>query len=270
MEEPPSPSSPSALSLYHTTSYSTMSTNSSLLDIPSSIYMMEDPAVKASTTSFMTTGRAETRPDSAIAYDDIYREPMLPVRQETSPTMLLQIRARSKSLGMISQQTSESTDLTSLPSPAFTPPRSSSVSSRSSIDPYEPLSPDIPTPPYDEANGQISRLRHIPSLESLEDREVENDYLPPPRHPISPKPEEGHESLPDYTCSVFRSGIVNRKVECVYPGLAAKKREWVKTYCILLGTVLRVYLIQPDGMLPNAISVDHPYREYTLQYAEAG
>lgn len=232
--------------------------------------MMEDPAVKASTTSFMTTGRCETRPGSSIAYDDIYREPMLLARQESSPTMLLQVRTRSESLGMINQQTSESTDSASLHSPIFTPPRSLSVSSRSSIEPYEPLSPDIPTPPYDEASGQIYRLRHVPSLESLDDRAVENDYLPPPRHPILPKPEEGHESLPDYTCSVFRSAIVNRKVECVYPGLPAKKREWVKVCCIILGTVLRVYLIHSDGMLPNAISLDHPYREYTLQYAEAG
>jgi hypothetical protein len=231
---------------------------------------MEDPAAKASTTSFMTTGRSETRPDSPIAYDDLYREPMLLVRQEASPTMLLQIRARSKSLGMLSQQTSESTDSASLHSPTFTPPRSLSVSSRSSIEPYEPLFPDIPTPPYDEADGQIYRLRHVPSLESLQDREVENDYLPPPRHPIRPKPEEGQETLPDYSCSVFRSAIVNRKVECVYPGLPAKKREWVKVYCIILGTVLRVYLIQPDGSVPNAISLDHPYRDYTMQYAEAG
>ena len=232
--------------------------------------MNEDPAAKASTTSFMTTGRSESRPDSPIAYDDIYREPMLVVRQDASPTLLLQIRARSKSLGMISQQTSESTYSTSLHSPIFTPPRSLSVSSRSSIEPYEPLSPELPTPPYDEADAQTYRLRHIPSLESLEAREVENDYLPPPRHPIRPKPEEGHETLPDYSCSVFRSAIVNRKVECVYPGLPAKKREWVKVYCILLGTVLRVYLIHHDGSLPNSISLDHPYREYTMQYAEAG
>lgn len=232
--------------------------------------MLEDPALKASTTSFMTTGRSETRPDSPIAYDDIYREPTLVIRHEASPTMLLQIRARSKSLGMISQQTLESTDSTSLYSPISTPPRSLSVSSRSSIEPHEPPSSDIPTPPYDESSEPLFQLRHVPSLESLEDRHGENDYLPPPRHPIRPKPEEGHERLPDYSCSVLRSAVVYRKVECVYPGLPAKKREWVKVYCILLGTVLRVYLLHPDGMVPNAISLDNPYREYTLQYAEAG
>jgi hypothetical protein len=215
----------------------------------------------------MTTARSETPSENPVAYDDIDREPYLHLRQPPSPTMLLQIRARSKSLGMMSQQTSDSN---SLHSPIFTPPRSLSVSSRSSLDHHELQFPDIPTPPYDESDGQIPRLRHIPSHESLDERDGENDYLPPPRHPIRPKPEEGRETLPDYSCSVFRSAIVNRKLECIYPGLAAKKREWVKVYTIVFGTVLRLYLIQPDGSLPSTFSLHNPYREYTLQYAEAG
>lgn len=232
--------------------------------------MLEDPSVKLSTASFMTTGRSDTPSENPVAYDDIDREPYLHLRQPPSPTMLLQIRARSKSLGMMSPQSMD-IDSNSLHSPIFTPPRSLSVSSRSSIDHHELQQfPDIPTPPYDESEAQIPRLRHIPSHESLDERDGENDYLPPPRHPIHPKPEEGRETLPDYSCSVFRSAIVNRKLECVYPGLPAKKREWVKIYSIVFGTVLRLYLIQPDGTLPNPFPLDNPYREYTLQYAEAG
>jgi hypothetical protein len=56
----------------------------------------------------------------------------------------------------------------------------------------------------------------------------------------------------------------------VYPGLPAKKREWLKVYAVLFGTVMRLYSIQPDGSLSINFSLDSPFREYTLQYAEAG
>ena len=263
-----------------------MSTNSSLLDIPSSIYMLEDGSVKSSAVSFVTTGGSETRPKSPIAYDDIYREHSLPTRKISySPTMLLQLRARSKSLGMMNEQSSHILDSHSVITPLSAPPMSLSVSARSSIDQF----PDIPTPSYEESISS-QRLRQFPSLESLDnaitvvdgesdanadddvngDGYVENDYLPAPRHPIQRRDEEGNETLPDYSCSVFRSAIIYHKLECVYPGLPAKKREWIKVYSILFGTVMRIYLIQPDGSLSINFSLDNPYREYTLQYAEAG
>src|SRR5271154_6604558 len=106
MAEPSSPSPPSISSMNYPPS-STRSTNSSLLDIPSSIYMLEEPSVKLSTASFMTTDRPETPSDSPIAYDEIFREQSVLGRQSQSPTMLLQIRARSRSLGMMSQQSSD-------------------------------------------------------------------------------------------------------------------------------------------------------------------
>lgn len=269
-----------------------MSTSSSLLDIPSSIYLLEDGSVKSSAASFVTTGRPETRLDSPIAYDDIYRVQNLFVRQSQSPTMLLQSRVRSRSLGMISQHSNEFVETSSVITPLSTPPMSLSVSTRSSIDQFSPSFPDLPTPSYEESIDSSRRLRHHPSLDTLDDgnrvgegeregdfdgdgdvesvKDEENDYLPPPRHPIQRRPEEGNEALPDYTCSVFRSAIVNHKLECVYPGLPAKKREWIKVYTILFGTVMRIYLIQPDGSISINFSLDNPYREYTLQYAEAG
>jgi hypothetical protein len=162
------------------------------------------------------------------------------------------------------------------------------ASARSSIDQFSLQYPEIPTPSYEESVASSPRLGHFPSLETLNDgngvsevevvanrdayqeHDVENDYPPPPRPPIEHHPEEGNETLPDYTCSVFRSAIVNHKLEYVYPGLPAKKREWIKVYAILFGTVMRMYLIQPDGSLSINFSLDTPYRDYTLQYAEAG
>ena len=177
----------------------------------------------------------------------------------------------------MSQHTADMLESSSVFSSSPTPPLSSPPSPRSSIDHSMPPTPEIPTPSYDESISDSPRLRHFPSLGTLADndaeddeREVENDYLPAPRHPLQRRPEEGNEELPDYTCSVFRSSIVNQKVECVYPGLPAKKREWVKIYTVLFGTVMRTYLIQPDGSLSINFSLDTPHREYTLQYAEAG
>jgi hypothetical protein len=254
-----------------------MSPNSSLLDIPSSIYLPEDGSVKSSAASFMTTGRSESRPDSPITYEDLYREQSFFTKQSQSPTLLLQMRARSRSLGMMSQHTSDILESSSISS-SPTPPLSSPPSPRSSIDHHSiSPSPEIPTPSYEESISDSPRLRHFPSLGILADNdaeddvaEVENDYLPAPRQPLQRRPEEGSEELPDYTCSVFHSAIVNQKLECVYPGLAAKKREWVKVYTVLFGTVMRIYLIQPDGSLSIRFSLDTPHREYTLQYAEAG
>jgi hypothetical protein len=285
MSEPPSPSPLSDSNLDFTHSSSTMSTNSSLLDIPSSIYILEDGPAKSSAVSFDTTGESETRPNSPIPYDDIVQEHNVITRQiSQSPTMLLQLRARSKSFGMMTQPNSDILDSNSVITPSSTPPMSLSLSARSSTDQF----PDIPTPSYEESISS-PRLGQFPSIETLDndipvangdgdtnadevesDEYVENNYLPAPRHPIQRRDEEGNETLPDYSCSVFRSAIVYHKLECVYPGLPAKKREWIKVYSILFGTVMRVYLIQPDGSISINFSLDNPYREYTLQYAEAG
>jgi len=185
--------------------------------------------------------------------------------------MLLQMRARSKSLGMIGHTTTHSMEPNSVASVSSTASRLPSVSSPPSLElQRSQLQQDL-LPPYDDDTiSELPSLRSQPSIESLDDREGENDYLPPPRHPIRPRPEEGNEILPYYSCTVFRSAIVNRKIECIYPGLPAKKREWGKVYCVILGTVLRLYLIQPDGTLPANFSLANPHREYTLQYAEAG
>src|SRR5579871_4417126 len=222
-------------------SYSTISINSSFLDIPSTMYMLEDASIKSSTASFQTTGRSETPLDPPTPYDEILRDQIFLARANQSPAALLQLRARSKSLGMIGTTTND-IGISPVSSPMLTPPMSPSPSFSSSVDLSIMPFPDIPTPPYEDlVDGSTPQLRHSPSSQSLREdsREVENDYLPPFRFSVHPRPEEGREILPDYSCSVFRSGIVNQKIECVYPGLPAKKREWIRVYMLVLGTGLR-------------------------------
>ena len=272
MEEVLSPTSPPISEFSHSNSMSSISTNSSLLDIPSTVYMLEDPSIKSSVASFTTTGRSETRSDTPISYEDLYRNTPNVNRLLSSPALML--RARSKSLGMIASQISDSIGSTSDVSPLSASPRPSSVSSLSSNSNSQHEFLDSPAPAYEESFDidETASVRHDSIIsESFDhDHEEDNDYLPPPRHPIQRRPEEGNEELPEYSCTVFRTAVVNRKLECVYPCLPARKREWTKVYALLLGTVLRIYSLHSDGTLPVNFSLDQPHREYTLQYAEAG
>lgn len=268
MEEPPSPSSPSRL--YASQSSSSMSTYASLLDMPSSVYMREDGSIRLSAASLATNGSSEKHPESPIPYDILFREYNDTARQSQSRATLLQLHTQSNSIGTMNQRSSDLPESNSVISPSSAPQMSLSISLPPSANRFLGQDLGSPTPSQGESAVGSPRLRHVPSIESLDDRNEEAVSLPPPRHPIQPRPEEGNEALPDYSCSVFRSAIVNRKLEYVYPGLRAKKREWVKVYAILLGTVLRMYLTQPDGSLSINFALDNPYREYTLQYAEAG
>ena len=265
-----------------------MSNRSPQLEVPTlGIYLLAGTSAPSSSVSFLTTDKSETSQESPIPYDEICRDQTLFARQPQSPTALLQRRARSRSLGMMSTEIFD-TGVT----PSSTPPTSVSVSARSSID-VMPSVPHAPIPSYEESVASSPRLRQFPSLDTLHDiddqadaeadaeandadaevldeTEEENFVLHPSRCPVKRHPDEGREVLPEYSCSVFRSAILHYKLECVYPGLAAKKREWIKVYAVLFGTVMRLYSIHPDGTLSINFSLDRPFRDYTLQYAEAG
>lgn len=60
-------------------------------------------------------------------------------------------------------------------------------------------------------------------------------------HLITPREEEGRETLPDYMCTVHIEGYLPRKMEFSAPGVQAKDRSWRRQYFILHGTCLRVY-----------------------------
>jgi hypothetical protein len=54
-------------------------------------------------------------------------------------------------------------------------------------------------------------------------------YTPPPAclsRPVSPRPEEGSESLPRYTCTVYKMGYLLVKREMDRPGVKARNRSW--------------------------------------------
>ncbi|KAF9906996.1 hypothetical protein EC991_011391 [Linnemannia zychae] len=64
---------------------------------------------------------------------------------------------------------------------------------------------------------------------------------------IEPRPEQGNESLPRYTCSVFREGCVNRKTELV-GNWRPYRRPWKRTFAHLRGTALRLYAVDIEDV----------------------
>ncbi|KAF9110953.1 hypothetical protein BGX27_005666 [Mortierella sp. AM989] len=64
---------------------------------------------------------------------------------------------------------------------------------------------------------------------------------------IDPRPEQGQESLPRYTCSVFREGCVNRKTELI-GNWRPYRRSWKRTFAHLRGTALRLYAVDAEDV----------------------
>ncbi|GJJ74284.1 hypothetical protein EMPS_06642 [Entomortierella parvispora] len=64
---------------------------------------------------------------------------------------------------------------------------------------------------------------------------------------IEPRPEQGQEALPRYTCSVFREGCINRKTELV-GNWRPYRRPWKRTFAHLRGTALRLYAVDMDDV----------------------
>ncbi|KAG0224882.1 hypothetical protein BGW42_004812 [Actinomortierella wolfii] len=64
---------------------------------------------------------------------------------------------------------------------------------------------------------------------------------------IQPRPEEGNEVLPRYSCSVFREGCINRKTELI-GSWRPYRRPWKRTFAHLRGTSLRLYAVDEDDV----------------------
>ncbi|OSC97746.1 hypothetical protein PYCCODRAFT_1439847 [Trametes coccinea BRFM310] len=111
----------------------------------------------------------------------------------------------------------------------------------------EPESPDdVITSPL------LRRRRSLPVYEPSSD--------PPPypdplfqRRPIQPREEEGNEELPPYSNSIYLTGVMPRKMEFTQPGMQAKDRKWRRVYCVLEGTMFRVYKAPPAASTVSAI-----------------
>ncbi|KAK6355240.1 hypothetical protein TWF696_004354 [Orbilia brochopaga] len=121
-----------------------------------------------------------------------------------------------------------------------------------------------------------------------------DDSLPPPsyiqldgsrissRVKVTPRPEEGRESLPSYKCSLRKEALFDRKIEMESPFERSGDRKWNRVYCILNNTVLTVHKIKkhPTIARPDPLEEDPDdatgfmpgqlIKSFTLQHAEVG
>ncbi|KAI0370553.1 hypothetical protein BV20DRAFT_966457 [Pilatotrama ljubarskyi] len=115
----------------------------------------------------------------------------------------------------------------------------------------EPESPDdVITSPM------LRRRRSLPVYEPSSEPPPYPDPLFQRRSqqpPIQPRDEEGKEELPPYSNSIYLTGVMPRKMEFSQPGVQAKDRKWRRVYCVLEGTMFRVYKAPPAGSAVSAI-----------------
>ena len=63
---------------------------------------------------------------------------------------------------------------------------------------------------------------------------------------IQPRDDEGRETLPAYSNSIYLRAVMPRKLEFSRPGVQAKDRKWKRVLCVLEGTSFKVY--KPPGV----------------------
>ncbi|PSK57786.1 hypothetical protein B9Z65_8988 [Elsinoe australis] len=108
---------------------------------------------------------------------------------------------------------------------------------------------------------------------------VSND--PPPsyanaarqaRFPPSPRHlDNGNEILPKYTCTVFKEGPMQMRLESCSPFLILPFQEWRAVYVILQGTQLNIHKLKTAIVDRQQLySAGKLLRKYTLQHAEVG
>ena len=112
-----------------------------------------------------------------------------------------------------------------------------------------------------------------------------NKALPPARFKVLPREEEGNEQLPQYTCSLHKEAVLERKMELRNPFERAQNRRWHKCYAVLHGTKLDIYkpkkqffVLCPRRADPSSPSATPPVgwlpgsllESYTLQLAQVG
>lgn len=100
-----------------------------------------------------------------------------------------------------------------------------------------------------------------------------------PRFPIMPREEEGRETLPDYTPSLSRSQLLNRKLELSSPFSSASQRSWHAVHVELNNTQLNFYAALRKSVATLGLAardrslgynVGKLIKSYTLQYADVG
>ncbi|PVF97434.1 hypothetical protein CPB86DRAFT_815578 [Serendipita vermifera] len=105
-----------------------------------------------------------------------------------------------------------------------------------------PPTPTITRPPA--RNSTIRRVSSVPLLQSADMPQLSghSEQLPP-YHTIPRREEEGKEDLPPYSNDIILAGLLPRKMEFDKPGVQARDRSWRKVWCVLHGTMFRIYKV---------------------------
>ncbi|KAG2178004.1 hypothetical protein INT43_003257 [Umbelopsis isabellina] len=123
------------------------------------------------------------------------------------------------------------------------------------------LTLDSALPPYNDRSDLDFRRWSMPVLQPP-------PYTAPPAclsRPVSPRPEEGQEQLPKYSCTVYKMGYLYVKREMDRPGVKARDRSWRKLYVRLWGTSLAIYKSKPiDIQQASKVCL------FTMQQVDAG
>ncbi|KAG8818155.1 hypothetical protein FRC19_010833 [Serendipita sp. 401] len=106
-----------------------------------------------------------------------------------------------------------------------------------------PPSPMVIRPSMAKRQSTIRRALSFPSLQSAEMPSVANEPPPPTYESIPRREEEGKEVLPRYSNDIILAALVPRKVEFDRPGVQARDRRWNKVWCVLHGTMFKIYKV---------------------------
>lgn len=152
-------------------------------------------------------------------------------------------------------------------------PREHRLSAAAAAKPYYNAAPapaPASPPAYSPPAPALAALDEIPTK------------LPPARFKVTPREEEGHEPLPEYSTSVFKTALFDFKTEMDTPFTRSHDRSWLDAYVILNGTAFELYKPKRRAFMGNTFipgeSADstvgyepgHVIAKYTLQGAEVG
>ncbi|KAG8812225.1 hypothetical protein FRC17_002134 [Serendipita sp. 399] len=106
-----------------------------------------------------------------------------------------------------------------------------------------PPSPVLTRPSLAKRQSTIRRVSSFPLLQSMDMPGGPFEKPPPTYESIPRREEEGREVLPCYSNDIILAALVHKKVEFDRPGVQARDRRWHRVWCVLHGTMFRVYKV---------------------------
>ncbi|KAF5103303.1 hypothetical protein D0Z03_000239 [Geotrichum reessii] len=101
----------------------------------------------------------------------------------------------------------------------------------------------------------LAKLYSALSENSLHPPEYSSLVPLKPRYAVYARPEEGQEKLPGYSPTVYREGLMCRKLELSTPYITSAQRSWQLVYVQLNNTQLNIYSVSPASSLkPSSVS----------------